>query len=560
MPRISNLPRRDWRERCESYIEPLSALLRQPGSKATLRPVQAAALLECYENLGCFVNGRVGIGKTYIAALAPVILTQIMEVRALILCPGGIREETEAHFAEIREGWKVPGDSLLMSYSKISRMPAAGESIGGLFGGRGPTVIICDEADKLRHVTKSAVARQVHDWLVENTDTVFIVVTGTCDVEGLCDYGHLMDWCLRDKSPLPRGRAEMSEWSTVIDAGESQSQSYVARELGLHPQASLAQVRAAYRDRLQSAPGVLIEDSPFSDVALTVCEHVIDPGCHEDFDRLRDFHERPDGLQITPGAPEPKEKEADVVEGNTIWPVARRMGRGFCYVCDPLPPQEWRDARRNYFGWVNRKLEEGDYYTELQCRRWAMDAAQPEWVRWQEVEPIFVSNQKTLWLSYAAIEFCEAWGAAEGGVIWVEDIAFGVELSRRTGWPYYRNYGRTHDGLHIRDAAPGSIVIASRKANGTGLNLQYQWNRCLLVTPLNKSRDFEQTVGRFHREGQLKDVHADILLTCQEDFASMVNMRKSAYRTAEVLYAQKAASTQWVTLKKPSAANPAFRA
>lgn len=557
MTRISELPRRDWRARTAKLIEPLSRELRT-NDTAMLRPVQAAALLECMQNFGVFVNGRVGIGKTYIAAMASVMLAEVMPaVRTLILVPGGIKKTTAHHFAQIRQEWKVPGDMLLMSYTNISRMPAAGECIGNLFGeGVGPTVIICDEADKLRHVTKSAVAKQVHDWMKEHPQTVFIVVTGTCDVEGLCDYAHLMDWCLRDRSPLPRTVPEMREWSSVIDAGESQSQGFVAQELGLPKDASIARIRATFYQRIRETPGVIIDDSPFTDVDLSISEHVIDPDCHEHFERLRDFHERPDGIEITPGI---EVEGADVVQGSTIWPVARRMGRGLCYVEDPLPPQVWMDCRRAYFGWVRRKLEEGDYYTELQCRRWAMDACQEEWLKWQEIEPTFSPNPKALWLSTVALDWCEAWGRADGGVIWVDDIAFGVELARRTGWDYFQGHGMAKSGRHILEAEPGSTAIASRKANGTGLNLQYQWHRCLFTTPVNTSRDFEQTVGRFHREGQKKNVQVDILLACNEDFGSMSNMRESAKRTAATLYAQKAASTKWCAAMHPSAANAAFR-
>jgi hypothetical protein len=124
----------------------------------------------------------------------------------------------------------------------------------------------------------------------------------------------------------------------------------------------------------------------------------------------------------------------------------------------------------------------------------------------------------------------------------------------RTGWPYYASKGYTQDGRYIEDAPAGRTVIASRRANSTGRNLQYQWNRCLFASPMSKSRDFEQAVGRFHREGVetwADHVHADILLTCSEDFGAHRNMIASARRTARNIYSQKAATLDWPTVLTP---------
>jgi hypothetical protein len=119
-------------------------LLRTDEGEQELRPAQAGILLETPALKGCFANARVGCGKTLAAALLARVLKS---ARVLVLCPGGIKKETHAHFGKLSKHWQIPGTTILKSYNDISNMPRKGESLQDLFGGLGPEVIICDEAD-----------------------------------------------------------------------------------------------------------------------------------------------------------------------------------------------------------------------------------------------------------------------------------------------------------------------------------------------------------------------------------------------------------------------------
>lgn len=546
--RILDLPRRDWRDRVPE-AEELHECLRAPGSSARLRPIQGVTLLEVLELGGAFVSARVGAGKTLIALLCGELLC---EERILVVTPGGLKNETEGLFALYRADWPAVWQGVhykLLGYSDVSRFPSMGMSIAKLWGGLGPTLIVCDEVDKLRRVGKdgAAVANQFAEFMAEHPDTRMVALTGTPRKVSVMDYAHILAWCLKDRSPLPLDRDEQQDWADVIDGGNMLRSAIVARALGLDEDANLEDIRAAFLDRLRSAPGVIVSDDQFEG-PLSIRRILVEPvGLEKDFYKLRKEYQRPDGWELSPEAPEgDEERRPDMVTGGTIWACARQMALGFCYVADPVPPLEWRELRRGYFRLVRKKINSGEYFTEFQVRQACIEGRirSEAWAEWVKIEPTFTPSFKPVWLSDHALTFCIEWGDARPGLIWTDHRAFALRLAKETGWTYYGAKGLDSRKRYISNDRGRQTVIASRSANGTGRNLQ-AFNRMLFSAMPNNNRDFEQNVGRAHREGQLRPVEVDLLIGCKEHVAGCTNVLHDALVTDATLMQQKATLSPW---------------
>lgn len=555
--RIAELPRREWRELEQESVEELTAALRTANGTQILKAFQAALLREALELGGAYGMGRVGVGKTLVSLLAGEIM---QEDRVLILTLGGAKAKTEHEFGEYRKNWRgvSPLKYKLLGYSDLSRFPKEGRSLNDLWGpGLGPTLIICDEADKLRRVYvdqgASGLALQVNDYLATHPECKMIALTGTPDKSSIKDYAHILQWSLRDGSPLPTDPGDLEDWSEVIDRGDMRCAKKVCRQMGIAFVEDVDAIRAAYHERLRLTPGVVISDDQFEG-PLQFKSILLPPwGMEEHFNKLRKLWQRPDGWDLSPDAPdEDEERRPDRVTGGSMWSCARQMSLGFCYVADPIPPLLWMDSRRLYFKAVRSALRNRFFYTEQQFRHAAARGElKPAWQHayeaWEEMRPTFTPGSKCLWLSDHALDFCEEWGQ-QPGIIWVDYQAFGVELEKRTGWRYFQGGGKDRRGKPIEKASSSETIIASRPANSTARNLQkppHGWHRNLCTSVPANNRDFEQMVGRTHRDDQPFPVTFEILVSCKEHLDSIGSILFDARRQNASVLLQKAINFPW---------------
>lgn len=557
MHRIAGLPCREWRDLEAETVPALTECLRAAGGGQSLRALQAVGLREALELGGAFIMGRVGVGKTLISLLAGELM---QEPRVLILVPSGVKRKTEDEFDEYRKEWTgVAGEKYkLYGYTDISHFPKQGFSIQRLWGGLGPTLIICDEADKLRRVDvqrgASGLALQVQDYLAANPTCKLIALTGTPDKSSILDYAHILQWCLRDGSPLPTNFEDLTDWSEVIDKCDPRCAKKVCNQLGIPPTEDIDYIRDAYHERLRLTPGVIISDDQFEGPLSYTCTLLTaPPAMLPHFHQLRKRWQRPDGWDLSPDAPTDEEqRRPDRVTGGGIWSCDRQLALGFCYIADPVPPEPWMHARREAFKVVRTLLRNREFYTMFQVwQAFSKNELRPIHMKklaaWETIRSTFEPGSRPLWLSTHALDYCAAWGR-EPGIIWVDHIAFGVELEKRTGFRYFQGGGKDRHGKSIEKASSKETIIASRGANSTGRNLQkppHDWHRNLVTAWPANNRDAEQMVGRTHRDGQPNPVTVEILMGCKAHFDSLRNVLDDARRQDKTLLKQKATNFAW---------------
>lgn len=503
LPRIRDLPRRDWRETPEESLRELDAFFRRPGSTESLRTIQAVGALECLRCNGLWLNGRVGCGKTLLSIM---LATLYEDMAPLIIVPGGFEEKTESEFEGYRNAWKLTHRYNLITYNDLAR-----DEDEQLLATYCPGIIIGDEIDKLRRVgsTGSATANRVAEWMAANPRTLLAGMTGTAFKDGLKDFAHVLCWGLKDGAPCPLEPGDITRWDAALRGKGS------VRKLCIELQVpeTVEDARKAFRQRLFETPGVIISTDQFTGVPLTITRQEHESGCKEALEHLRKTGERPDGWD-TVEEESVDDEDSDNSPGST-WAAERQLALGFFYTPDPEPPPLWRAARKAWFRFVRTQIQLGRFKTELQVRKAAISGRFGKlkaWEDWERLKPTFEPAFKPVWLSDNAIEFCKQWGR-EPGIIWTDHRAFADRLSSETGWGWFSGGGRSVDGNRIEDASGSRTIIASRQANGTGRNLQ-AWHRALITAMPGNGRDFEQLLGRQHRERQTKPVEATILEGC----------------------------------------------
>lgn len=520
--RVLGLPRRrlDLKEATYLARELTGMLALRPGEE--LRPWQGQILHEAIMCRGVYGGAPVGLGKTLLGWLAPVVLDW---ERPMLIIPGGLRPDTYVMHQSYLGKWRRCAAGLrIVSVDELSRV----ENVDLLERER-PDGIIIDEADTLRNPKASAV-RRIGRYVGEYEPEV-CAWTGSPGRVSITDLHHLLVWCLKDGAPLPLKRSEAEFWGMAID--ERSGWGGVARP---HAGAlelfgggtELTGVRAAFKARLTETPGVVMVDGDSCDQALTVRQVVAppDPVLETHFQTFRTKHVTPDGWPTS--------------DSLSVYRHAGELGSGMYLKWEPRPPQWWLGPRSGFCSYVREVIDRDEGLdTELAVARKYPD--QPEVADWLAVKKRFEPNSVPVWLSDSVIKFVADWLAAspDPSIVWCWNVAFGEALSAVTRIPYYGAGGYDKHGKHISELAcygsgahrAGSVppIILSGQANMRGRNLQ-GWRRNGLVNPPRSARYLEQTFGRTHRAGQLHPVVVDVFMTSGDTFSGFdASIRESSF-------------------------------
>ncbi len=524
LKRIANLPRRSWDEsEALELAQELSDILKLPWGKQTLRPLQAVSLFEAGVGRGVFAPMRVGSGKTLPSFLAAEVLEA---TRPVLLIPAKLRVKTSRDHSASRTHWKINEHLRVMTYEWLGVMKNA-----DALEQYAPDLIVADEAHKLKNIKGAAVASRVHRYMHKHQDTRMIAMSGTFTKRSVLDYAHILEWCLgSENSPLPVERGKLQLWADALDERKGQLRradpgallvlcNDEERELWYIDSRTAA--RRAYRRRLIETPGVVASQETPIDASITISK--VDPpfsqSIEDAFTTLRRWR-TPDNWPIS--------------DGFEMFRHAREVALGFYYIWDPRPPVEWLIARQIWCAFCRQILRYSRTIdSEAEVARDYRDA--DEYQNWRDIRDTFKPKTHAVWIDDTVIDLCAKWLSNNNGFLWTEHVKFAERLSKKSNVPYFGRGGFDATGKNIRDFKPGNPAIVSMRTINEGVNLQ-AWNKNFVVSPPPNNLQWEQIIGRTHREGQEEDeVLFDVAAFCLEHISAFNQAISDAIYTKDTL-------------------------
>jgi hypothetical protein len=308
--------------------------------------------------------------------------------------------------------------------------------------------------------------------------------------------------------------------------------------------------RKWYDARLRETPGVLIVDG---DSAGTVPLSFRVRHAREDAKidaHYREFLERnrnPAGVEVT--------------DSLSRWAMDAFLGSGYWQYYDPPPPEEWREARRDFAALCRDAIAASEHTstpidTELQVRRRYAD--HPSVVAWERFAG-YKPPTAVEWFSTSALETAAAWlnESSSSAIVWCGGVAFAEALAVATRLPYFGPKGRDQNGngLHAITVARYPRIIVSWNANKKGFNLQ-AWERQSLWQPPSSAKWIEQLVGRGHRAGRERPLRVDVFATSGgtvDAFAAAIGEARFAKSTVSLTQKILRAHIAYDTVRKTEA-------
>lgn len=408
-----------------------------------------------------------------------------------------------------------------------------------------PDLLVLDEAHKCKD-PGAAVTRRVGRF-VRNFSPQLLLMSGSFMNRALKDYAHLLRWCLRDATPLPKDWHELRAWGWALDEKvpdgvrvEPGALLQLSPPLDDDGDTDIDRARKRYGRRLLSTPGVISSGDDLPAVGLTARRDVLEPDAamRDAVHHLRTKWQTPCGL--------PFELAVD------LWRHEREVSCGLYYRWDEQPPPEWLLARRAWSSFVREVLSRSRTYDSPLHVANAIDAGKiPDGgilATWRRVQGLFdpAKHQEAVWISDLTVNHCAKWLEKEQGICWVYHRAFGERLSAVSGVPYFSNGGKDPSGKSI-DEHRGP-AIASISSVNEGFNLQELHFKNYVATCPTTNLANEQMISRTHRDGQTADeVELTYLQILEGDRAALRQARADARAVeSSMLQPQRLNAATWI--------------
>lgn len=521
-------------EQAQRDIDLMTPLLTTPLGRAEgarLILWQGTAIREIAENDGAYIQLGVGHGKSLIFWLAPYVLDA---KRPLYICPAALRDDMRAAFCTYARHWKTPNPPpTIMAYSDFFRKGSV-----DLFEKLRPDFVGLDEAHKSTN-QDGTFAQRYARW-VEMSDCKTVCGTGTGTRFSIRDFSHNITWGLQSNSPLPldtKDGGALDTWADALDEKIKQKGKPVysankrpsvgvlvdlASRCGVPaPDYFLTEqgrARWAFQVRMRSTAGIIIsnDDSCKQPLSISLVYAPEDEAINAAFDVFRESEQGPDGEQYS--------------DAIVMYTKERQLGCGVVQTWDPEPPEEWRAAYRARTAYCNHiightraryhgELRKGNHNAVHPCdtpdavEAHPVHGKHPAIIEWQRIRSTFEPKTRPTWVSASVIHSAAKYARDNNALIWYEFEEVGRAIAAAVGCEMYGPGGTNTRGAHIRNDAGKRSVALSIDANLEGRNLQDRWCDNYIIGAPQSARELEQLLGRTHRFGQPKPVHATLLVT-----------------------------------------------
>lgn len=521
------------------------------GRTIELRDIQVDALLTVFFQEAGFFPIGVGWGKTIISVFSHIVGES---KRCLLFVPSKLVKQLtevdipwmEYEFGEDVDWCCLSGHHIserkdmmdkcrltIIPYSLLSQPDA-----WDLLDASNADMVVSDECHLLKRKS-SARTKRVLGFLREHPEIRFIPMSGTITRNSLLDYWHLISRATGDKNPLPKTFAQTCSWEEVIGV-VGDYPVYKIRDLeflaGWYgeqiqqlPQArGISFYREAIKYRIQSSPMVNATADQSCDASIEIETIPLTPGkvLKDAIKTLGESWVDPNGDEI-----------ADQIVFNQR---NAQLHSGFFYrLVWPEGTPEWmihaHEAKNELLSemrsWFKGGLRKGHdtpmlVFKSLKARSEYVRKLQPAYDLWHRIlngrEP-HKRDQILEWVDPFKITAAVSWARKEKiGIIWYKWDAVGELLRDKIPGAEYCPAGCKEVKL-----LQEKVLICSI-AHGVGKNLQHH-NKQLFVDVPRAGLDWEQNLGRTHRQGQKEDtVFADVLIGGSHDDKGLCNSIEQA--------------------------------